>query len=902
MTNGRGLTLPQLRTHVAAVQSQVPPERAGVIGLRTVDGWEGPGTIDCDGRTYTVVRATSPLAVREAVDGAAGRESSLVLLTPLEPAELGQDLVARFAGGRLYSIDLWEAVRGLFKARQIDPTVRGRAVARSLLDNAPPAGYPPVPAGVLDAGTAWRCLTRHAFGMGDREPDVPGLLRWASGPAVERYRSAPAELRDALRRRLAETLGAAAESVLNLIDSGAAPDALALAVVFGVVFEGGTAPPELRETAARLERFHNNTPIPPVVGVQLARAAADALREIARDGPAIDAPHRERADRILREVRAERHAHRSALTPLGLEQRFELLAGAVRRAAGEEPPTPDAVRAAEDSLREVTSHALAERHPVRVEQARMAVRLVRWTLTPGPAAGELGDSARRYRDDLAFVDWGRDVLAGGDPLPAVTAAYRALEGVVRHRRSTLNREFSVCLRDAAARPAAPDSPMPVENVLDRVLVPLVQAGHGVLLVVLDGMSWAIAQELLVGLRVTQWQEMTLSPDGEPPPPLLATIPSVTEQSRASLLAGRRSQGDSGQEKRGFAEHPALAAACGRRYPPRLFHKGELTEGGRGGLAGPVGDAVLGGEHRVVGVVVNAIDDRLATAQQVRDRWGADTIRPLGPLLHAARDAGRVVVLASDHGHVWHRDDCAFRPADGGERWRPAGGQVRTDEVLLEGPRVRGGGGEQRAVVPWDEPVRYGPAKNGYHGGATPQEMLAPLIILAPAGVTRKGLSASRLPTPGWWDDAPPPAPSQDESVPPKPAATPRTDVLFDPHADAPGPTPAPEVPAGTVPDRLLASAVYAAQKQAVGKHPPDDATVRRCLGALERHGGTLTPAALAQQAGVLPLRLDGLLAKLQRVLNVDGYEVLQVDRAANRVTLNAALLARQFDLDRPAAG
>jgi hypothetical protein len=95
----------------------------------------------------------------------------------------------------------------------------------------------------------------------------------------------------------------------------------------------------------------------------------------------------------------------------------------------------------------------------------------------------------------------------------------------------------------------------------------------------------------------------------------------------------------------------------------------------------------------------------------------------------------------------------------------------------------------------------------------------------------------------------------------------------------------------------MGSAVWLAQKQLVQKHLPDDATVLRVLGAMDRHGGTMTFAALAQQAEVLPLRLDGLLAKLQRLLNVDGYEVLQVDRTQNRVTLNAPLLRRQFELE-----
>ena len=35
------------------------------------------------------------------------------------------------------------------------------------------------------------------------------------------------------------------------------------------------------------------------------------------------------------------------------------------------------------------------------------------------------------------------------------------------------------------------------------------------------------------------------------------------------------------------------------------------------------------KHKVVGVVVNAVDDRLRTAQQIRDTWTIEAIRPLG---------------------------------------------------------------------------------------------------------------------------------------------------------------------------------------------------------------------------------------------------------------------------------
>ena len=96
--------------------------------------------------------------------------------------------------------------------------------------------------------------------------------------------------------------------------------------------------------------------------------------------------------------------------------------------------------------------------------------------------------------------------------------------------------------------------------------------------------------------------------------------------------------------------------------------------------------------------------------------------------------------------------------------------------------------------------------------------------------------------------------------------------------------------------RLLTSPIYQAQKQLARRFVPDDATVRAALGALDRQGGGLTPAALSQALAIPPLRLDGLIAKLQRLLNLDGYEVLRLDRQRDVVELDLAMLKRQFEL------
>jgi hypothetical protein len=679
VTNGRVLTPAQLREYITTVRQKVPPERMGVIGLRTSDRWDGPSAVDCDGQPFEVVEASSVLAIREAMQAAAGREEFTVLLTPLEPGDLGQDLLARLAGGRLFAIDLWESVRGLFRAKQIDPTVRGRSIAQALLDHAPTSGYPPVPAGVLDAATVWRSLCRHAFQMGEGEPDLSRLLLWAgTSPAgVARYRSAAPELRDALRERLVFTLGGAAGSVLDFIDAGHAEDALALGVVCGVVFQG-RAREEMREAAARLERFHGNAPVPPGIAEQLARAAGDALRDSAADHAGGLISHLARADHILREVRADRHAYLSDLMPLGLEQRLERFALAIQDAlaaigTASEIPRGPALCHCDEMAREVDAHALIEGTPARREAVRMATRLLRWLAVPASLPQGLADAGNRFRDEHAFADWARDLLAGGDDHPTVSAAFRSLERAVHRRRQAFNHSFADLLAEATGRQAAPEGLVPVEDFLNAVLAPLAEAGNRLLLIVMDGMSWAVAYELLEAVRRAHWQELTTREDGAPPPSLLAAIPSVTEVSRTSLLTGHFRRGNAEDEKRGFAEHPALSAACARRHPPVLLHKAELTAGSRGGLSDEAAQLILNANRRVVGVVINAIDDRLEGAQQVRDRWSAEHIRPLGALLQAARDAGRVVALASDHGHVWHREDSVLRKADGGERWRPAAG-------------------------------------------------------------------------------------------------------------------------------------------------------------------------------------------------------------------------------------
>lgn len=59
----------------------------------------------------------------------------------------------------------------------------------------------------------------------------------------------------------------------------------------------------------------------------------------------------------------------------------------------------------------------------------------------------------------------------------------------------------------------------------------------------------------------------------------------------------------------------------------------------------------------------------------------------------------------------------------------------------------------------------------------------------------------------------------------------------------------------------------------------------------------MTETALASQLGLPAHRLSGLLAMLQRIINVDGYLILDRKESSDTVVLNDKLLKKQFELE-----
>ena len=835
-----------------------------------------------------------------------------MVLTDLPEPELGDDLLARFADRRVFGIDPWQLVKDRFRALNVDPRLATHHdwAARALLDAEPEAGYAPVPSGFLDAETAWRHLFETIVGTRRGERDPEALLAWAlKYPPADKLR----DLSDAVQTGLAEAVGVSAGRGARVIFECAVRlgrRAVSVGLVARVLFDADSTGDERAAKArGKLEALLG---LPELDG-ELARAWTDAAERVVlrrRRTVSVDVGESGSravadavladADLLLKELGAGELAWRSRMLRASLGQRLARLAGElIALVEGNGENVPKALRDAADS---VLDHALSVDEPQRATGVEMALRLSGWLAARRRGAGgrrSFREAAREYGSEGGFVDWARRRLWDGDSAPRLAQAYACLAHEADAARHDENREFGKLLAGWSGTESGDRGLLGVEAVLDHWVVPLARE-HRVLLLVIDAMSMPVFRELEHDLAWRGW--LTLVPDGTPErAAVIAALPTVTEASRTSLLCGTLRSGNASTEKDGFAGHAGLCAACAPAAPPVLFHKGDLRETGAAGIAPKVVEAIAEPERRVVGVVINAVDDHLAKGDQVRVPWTARYIRPLEELLDICRSSGRAIILASDHGHVLERGT-ELRDVDGAERWRPATGAPAADEVLLQGPRVITAG--QQLLAPWSERVRFSMKKNGYHGGATLQEVVLPLGIFAPPDTASKlaGWREAASEYPAWWQwrvetaaAAEPErlAPSVDQPVPTcvphLPGRAETGDLLAQLEPKAPQPT-------ESWIDRLFESDLFAAQREQAARTALPDERVRRILAELERRGGKLTTTALAQTLGVPQFRLMGIVSALRRVMNVEGYDVVSVDEASETVELNRELLDAQFGL------
>lgn len=878
----------QVRALVAANRRH--EDRRTALAGHAEPVWTYPDLLEVPGGLLRVVTCHSPLAVRAALVEHEERNGGLlVILTPCGGAELGPDVLARLVGRDVLTFDPFGAVRALFGATELDPEVAAdRGLIEDLIALAPTGGWldrRPLN-GVLDADLAWQTWQVARLRLDHEPADLADLLVLAEGaelaPALSQLSP---DRRQRLARRWGQGTAEPAGVIVDLLASNPNADAIALGMVAGVLW-AGTHDSQVAGlqavTRARFEHVFGRSRLDASSAAAWASAAVEALAHRANHQTALDA-----AQSLIEAAGGADLLALSDRLPGGFDARL--------RRFGVCLASRD-VAQANAALDQVRSHRLAERRAHRTAAAEAALRLLRRSLRPAPASpSTFGEGATRYADEGAWIDSVLRALAEGDELPELSQAYETLAAPVAAEAKAARARFGELLAEWSRSEPVPDPRiLPLEQVLEQVVAEVAEAGP-VLVLVCDGMALQVAHGLLRDLLHEGWAPAAAA-ERAGWPVGVGVLPTVTEACRTTLLTGRRALGGQAEEREGFRSHPALRAASSPIRPPVVFHKASLVT--PTGLPDDVREAIEDRRQRIVGVVVNAVDDHLARGDQIRVRWDLPSMRPLGWLLDAADEAGRLVVLTADHGHVVRRPGSHQRQATspGGERWRTAPPPPGDGEIAVAGPRVLLGGGS--VVLPIDEAIYYGVTKHGYHGGATPAEVLVPIEVLArqlPEGWTHRP-----LPTPAWWDGggafgAAPPSQLREPTRPRKKPA-PDQDALFEAPA-APAVGVGAHWTARSWIDLLLASPVFAANPQRLRlPRPIPDERIRLYLGVIDANGGSIPLSAMSVRTGEPPDSLRMALALVQRVLNLDGAEVLAV-RPDGMVILNRELLGLQFEIN-----
>lgn len=878
--------------HLTALLRQVSSRTHGrVVAVQTTGGWAGGPDVPIDGHAWRVVRAASQLAIREAlvVHEDAGAEDRLIILTPLDTLQLGLDIRARLVKQRVFTLHAWELLNDLFRARAVDPRVAKLGwLGDVLLEQAPPVGYAPAPGGVLDLDTAWSHAFGALLGLHGASPDALTLLRWSTRDgAAARWGALSPEVRDGLAERIGETAGRLGGVFTSAISAGHADRLVALGLVCDVLWPGssqqGLVTDAVRDAMAaarvRLEPQLGGRSLVPEVAREWAEMAQRVLGELTSEQAAVQRRH---AEQVLDDVRASDALVLSRVLTVAVPRRASAFAKAITEVL-EGRGTVAALEAAGVAF---AVHADIAADAGRAERAGMAVRMARALIEParGPEAG-LGAAVRRYVADGSWLDAARTLLLGGDPSAELAQAYAALLRCARERREVENLLFAERLVAWNASPNAEPEMIPVERAVELVVAP-VAAVRPVLVVLLDGLDLSVWRALRAELTMRHWTWWQ-SGAATTAPVALATLPSVTSASRSSLFAGVVKTGSQHTEKPDFAAHAALARSTVNNRAPVLFHKAEL--GADNVLAPEVRRAIEDKQQRVVATVINAVDDWLDRSDQVLPRWSINAVPLLDSLLQEAALASRAVVVLSDHGHLLDHDTVMQRGGEGA-RWRTGdAASITPGEVMVHGPRVCAACGHDAIIVAASEALRYTGKRTGYHGGAAPQEVIAPIAVLSRDTLGVEGWRPVIDAPPVWWE-----AGSSAASTAAAASGYVVTPVSAAATMVAGGANARVDLPAWV--DALLASAVYASQRAMVGRMAPTDDQMRAVLASLVQGGGRAARGTVAAALAMPEVRVRGLTAGMRRVLNVEGFPILEEEEGTGTLMLNLELLRKQFSL------
>jgi len=865
--------------------------------------WTGAPTLsigrDGSREVIGIYSCRSDLEMRESILKANKVGQSSVLLCSMDPGMVSDDLLSRLVGGRINAPRTREVLASYFQVKEsrIDPRVLGdRALIKALIEHAPSQGYPPSAAGTLSLDQAWSNLLTIVTGTPPEGGGALSLLQWS---LEEKSRAAlmglDGEVKESFGQWLARNEDHLSPLMWATMEAGHGENLIPFGFLLALIYHPAEAPHESHVQArGGLKQVLNGRSIDRPEGRQWHEAVQTFMSSHRGSLPPDKRAFlRSRLDALLETFHLTERAFLSNEAPLGLEQRYQRASADLVLAMTKK--THKALKEAVDHVNSVKEHRLASSDASRLTRLEMAQRLVQWLQNEQSSdnAKSFSSLAQHYRNEGSLVDRAAHHLRQSDSLRPVQDDYQKILKRVQSRMSAATKNFGGSLQQWSSEEGRSSRELLcVEDLLKDAVVPVAMEGP-VLLLVLDGMSVAVFQRLLEQLVCHGWMEGG-SQKHHLPRPVIAALPSITKISRRALFLGELNTQKTGTEEACFRDNVLLHRGVKSTSKAVLHRKGALLDKKSGGLSEEVRNDLSDKRKKVVGIVVNAIDDDLDSGSQDNRVWNLDDINPLHEILSECREAGRWIIFTSDHGHVLDYGSELLKSENEGrgDRFRVPDGRLVEGEIEVNGARVKNGYGADKVILALDPDRRYGKDKRGYHGGANPQEVIIPLAFLAPAEIEElpDSWQPVTLNRPEWWQ-----LKASKKHAEPASAIPTKTKNHDSRELDLFEPAP-PVESSQTLGSVLIASEIFTEQMKQVAARRLDPSQVSTLVSLLNEKGGQMSRGELAKGLKLLPLRIDGLVRTASKVLNIDGYEALSLDLSTETVSLDEAILRAQFEL------
>jgi hypothetical protein len=571
---------------------------------------------------------------------------------------------------------------------------------------------------------------------------------------------------------------------------------------------------------------------------------------------------------------------------------------------------------AREELDELGQHELQSTHASSelIARARMAIRLLAYSLARPNleeqsqllgSNGAVFTLSEHYVSDGGYVDFARERARGAGDNELETA----IEAVIARLDAIREKDDEAFARAYSSWASAGSPPsqhvVPIAKGLDRFAADFLKdrSHRRLLVILLDGMSWANAVELLQDCEAKNYAPLRVGKIV----PMLAALPSLTGVSRSALFGGKPIKAgeslDTAKDPERFATHAGLRRIGIENAP--LYLK-EFVETSSGDL-NPKAIELVRSAERIVGLVVNALDDQLKGARQIRVPSDLSHIKPLARLLSEAAEANRAVLLIADHGHV--RSDRmrpVGRPGDG-RRYRALAESETPEsyEVVVSKDVAWVERGKSKVAMLYRDSDSYGTATHtGEHGGISLAEIVAPAILIGSDTLRRRvevaegkddpELDVAPLPRPDWWELRPPPKAREPKSPAPPPVVSKtRKDTPPKGQAALPGILDKPAVIEPTLESEWLTNlrASKAFGGRSVEQLKRFREVVAPRLAVLADTGGAMPSDVFARKVGVLPRNVGGVVSEMQEWVNFDGYLIVEHDPISRRLLLRLDMLS-----------